>query len=240
MEEQIAKASREDLLNILMGLGKQMQDRAQGEKDNKVRNYRELNRYVKKGQILFTGSSLMEQFPIAEYCASEGLPVTVYNRGIGGTTSDDFLREMDTVLLDLQPSKVFLNIGTNDITTAVYGDQWQAHLLDNYRTILGRLREELPDTAVYLMAFYPVNEDLMAGSEWARSVLATRNNANIQDTNRKLAALAAEYGVHFIDVNEGIKDEQGNLKAEITVEGIHMYAGGYCPIFEALKPYILA
>ena len=44
----------------------------------------------------------------------------------------------------------------------------------------------------------------------------------------------------LVDVSDGIKDEEGNLKAEITVEGIHLYAGGYRPIFEALKPYILA
>ena len=38
----------------------------QKDKDDKVKRYRHLNKYAKKGQILFTGSSLMEQFPINE------------------------------------------------------------------------------------------------------------------------------------------------------------------------------
>ena len=57
-------------------------------------------------------------------------------------------------------------------------------------------------------------------------------------TNSKLAALAGEFDVNFIDVNDGIKDEQGNLRAEITMEGVHMYAGGYKSVFEALRKYI--
>ena len=66
-----------------------------------------MNRFAKKGQLLFTGSSLMKQFPIAEYCLSAGLPVTVYNRGIGGTTTDDILRNIDTVLFDEERLRLY-------------------------------------------------------------------------------------------------------------------------------------
>ena len=149
------------------------------EQADKVRNYRELNRLAKKGQILFTGSSLMEQFPVAEYCLSAGLPVTVYNRGIGGTTTDDFLREIDTVLFDLEPAKLFLNIGTNDIDERRFGEDWREHLLTNYREIMGQIRERLPGTEVYIMAYYPVNHDLPQPPVWA----ATRTNAAIDEMN---------------------------------------------------------
>ena len=60
------------------------------EKEMKLNNYRAQNLYVQKEQTLFTGSSLMEMFPITEFCLNEGLPVA-YNRGIGGYTTDDFL-----------------------------------------------------------------------------------------------------------------------------------------------------
>lgn len=231
-------ATREELLEKLLAFGKMMRDGQDEEKARKVRNYRELNRYARKGQILFTGSSLMEQFPVAEYSMSAGVGKTVYNRGIGGTTTDEFLREIDTVLFDLEPSKIFINIGTNDITTRDYGDAWQEHLLNNYREILRQIRERLPKAEVYMMAFYPVNAGLSDASEWARTLFSTRSNENINDTNRKLAALAGEFGVRYIDVNDGVRDEYGNLRADITVEGVHIYAGGYEPIFEALKQYM--
>ena len=50
--------------------------------------YRELNKSVKFGEILFTGSSLMEQFPIEKFMDEMGNPYTIYNRGIGGYRID--------------------------------------------------------------------------------------------------------------------------------------------------------
>ena len=121
------------------------------------RSYQDLNRIARKGQILFTGSSLMEQFPVQEIALSMGIHKILYNRGIGGTTTDEFLAHIHTVLLDLEPSKVFINIGTNDIAPRSDGEFWQDHLLKNYETILRILREHLPDTQVYMMAYYPIN-----------------------------------------------------------------------------------
>lgn len=230
----LAALTREELLEKLMGLGEMMRGQQIAETARKVRNYSELNRYAKKGQILFTGSSLMEQFPISEYCLSAGLSAVVYNRGIGGTTTDDFLRNIDAVLFDLEPSKIFINIGTNDIDAQVYGEKWQEHLLTNYREIMGRIKERLPGSRVYVMAYYPVNHDLPNPPVWA----STRTNAAIDDTNRKVRALAEEFGFSYIDVNDGLRDENGNLRREITVEGVHIYAGGYEPVFEALRRYI--
>ena len=40
----------------------------------------------------------------------------IYNRGVSGLNTDEFLENIDTLLLDLEPSKIFINIGTNDIT----------------------------------------------------------------------------------------------------------------------------
>lgn len=201
----------------------------------KIRSYRELNSVAKKGQILFTGSSLMEMFPVAEYVLSDGLELTVYNRGIGGTTTDDFIEEIDTVLFDLAPAKLFINIGTNDINFREDGEPWQEHLLTNYSRILSMIQERLPQTKVYVMAYYPVNTTIPE----AGNGFGARTNEAINDTNLKVRELAEKFGYKYIDVNDGIKDENGNLKAEYTIEGMHMYAGGYKPVYEALKPYIL-
>lgn len=45
-------------------------------------------------------------------------------------------------------------------------------------------------------------------------------------------------GMHYIDVSEGLRDAQGKLKAEFTVEGIHMYANAYYVIFENMERYL--
>lgn len=208
------------------------------EQRRKVRNYQEMNRFARKGQIVFTGSSLMEHFPIAEYCLSVGVDKVVYNRGISGTTTDQFLAEIDAVLFDLEPSKVFINIGTNDINERTDGEYWQDHLLKNYEEILRQMKQRLPEAEVYMMAYYPVNEAVMHAITLATGRTTIRTNAVLADTNAKVAELAQKYGYSFIDVNDGLKDENGNLREDITVEGLHIYAGGYESVFNALKKYL--
>ena len=60
----------------------QMRVRQKKEQERKIRNYRALNRIAPKGGILFTGSSLMEYFPICEMAMSAGIKKLIYNRGI--------------------------------------------------------------------------------------------------------------------------------------------------------------
>ena len=102
-------------MEITPEIAKRMKEQAVQNQNMLRRSYDDLNKIAQKGQILFTGSSLMEQFPVNEIAMSMGITKTIYNRGIGGTTTDDFLAHIGTVLLDLEPSKVFINIGTNDI-----------------------------------------------------------------------------------------------------------------------------
>lgn len=206
----------------------------QGEKEKRLKNLRQQNRYIRKGQILFTGSSLMEQFPICEYC--ENTSLSVYNRGIGGYTTDEFIAAIDDVLLDLQPSKLFINIGTNDIRPMPNGESWLEHLTGNYRTILEIVRAKLPDTDVYLLAYYPVNGEIPQARQ--NPVMQVRTNENIALANGAVKELAQAFGYHYLDLNAGLTDTKGNLKAEYTMDGIHMYAEAYRIVFEQLKPYI--
>ena len=218
-------------------IGEMLQARNKLEQARKAENFRELNRHAKKGQILFTGSSLMEQFPVAEIAASRGVPGIFYNRGIGGTTTDDFLREIDAVLLDLAPKKVFCNIGTNDMTTRIYGEGWMAHLLSNYEKILKTTREKLPDTAFFCMAYYPTCP-AVAKSEWQKALIRERTKENIAACNAGVQALALQYGAAFLDCNAGLTDEAGNCRQEFSIDGVHMYADAYEIVFDNLLPYL--
>ena len=212
-----------------------MIDHMHREQERKLNSFRQQNAYIRKGETLFTGSSLMEMFPITEYCLNEGLPVA-YNRGIGGYTTDDFLAAIGPVLLDLEPRKLFLNIGTNDIRPMPEGEDWLAHLTANERKICGIIREKLPETEVYLMAYYPVNGETPVAKN--NPGMQVRTNANIARANRMVEAMAREFGFHYIDVNDGLKDADGNLLREHTVDGIHFDAAAYRTVFERLRPYL--
>ena len=90
------------------------------EKTLKLVRYDYLNRTVVPGQILFAGSSLMEQFPVHEFQLGAGLSSLIYNRGIGGFTTAEMLEHMETCVYALRPARIFLNIGTNDMNPDDY------------------------------------------------------------------------------------------------------------------------
>lgn len=210
------------------------------EQKEKIDKYLILNEHVIKGQILFTGSSLMEQFPINELLMSGHMPHIIYNRGVGGFTTDDMLENMDAQIFGTEPSKIFINIGTNDIANpSVSFEEALEHTLTNYETILNQIKTRLPNADVYLMAYYPVNEtDKIPEGEWGKMLFINRNNRNIPIANAAVEQLAHKFNYHYIDVNDGLTDDRGMLKKEYTVEGVHMYANGYRVVLENMKQYL--
>ena len=198
--------------------------------------YRVLNQLAKKGEILFTGSSLMEQFPINELLMNNGLAKIIYNRGIGGFTTDDMMQYMDEMIFDLEPSRIFINIGTNDIARPGYS---QKILIEKYEKILVMIRERLPKAEINMLAYYPVNEIAKEPTnELEKMGFITRTNENINLANEAIKELAEKLGCNFLDVSDGLRDENGRLKKEFTIEGIHMYANGYQVVLNNLKKYL--
>ncbi len=206
----------------------------ENEQKTKVERFRRLNPYVRKGQIVFAGSSLMEQFPINEFLLDFELPYTIYNRGVGGFTTSQLMEVLPECIFDLEPAYLFLNIGTNDLNGPDYEEK---ALLDRYDEILVRIRERLPRTRIYLLAYYPVNPDA-ADNPWVRQVFIYRTNERIRSANEGVQRLAEKHGAEFLDLNAGITDEQGRLRAEFTVEGMHMYADGYRQVLDLLLPVL--
>lgn len=202
-------------------------------KEYKIERYKKLNETVKKGQIVCAGSSLMEMFPIEQFIEEDGVAVTIYNRGVGGFVTEELLANVDTCILDLEPSKLFINIGTNDLSIA---ERSVDTIMDTYGKILSAVQKRLPNVEIFLMAYYPVNYD--AAAEEMKACLRIRTNEKIAMANERVAELAKAHHAHFIDINEPLKDAAGNLKAEYTIEGMHINEQGYRAIYPLFMNYI--
>jgi lysophospholipase L1-like esterase len=208
------------------------------QKKNRLISYKQLNQVAKKGQILFVGSSLMEQFPINELQQTLDKNYIIYNRGIGGYVTSDLLNTMEECIFELQPSKIFINIGTNDIGSPDYKKE---KLISNYDNILTQIRDRLPVCEVYVIAYYPVNAKAsFPGVDKARkeSMFKTRTNSAINEVNLAVEELARKHKYIFINVNEGLTDEEGNLKKEYAVEGLHMWPNAYQIVLKNMKKYL--
>lgn len=211
------------------------------ELQNKIRaQYQQANQTAKKGQILFIGSSIMEIFPIEKMQKEHdlGLSKVIYNRGVRATTTADLLEHMDTLIFDLQPSKIFINIGTNDIGFNVP----EQTFLKNYEQILTQIQEKLPDTKIYVMAYFPINTVADFGEEKDEhdQLYKYRSNERINRANEDVQRLAEKIGESFINVSQGLSDEDGNLRKELTFDGGHMFPGGdgYKIVLNNMKPYL--
>lgn len=200
-----------------------------------AQSWQTLNQTCQPGQIVFIGSSLMEMFPVEKFAAEEGpgFPV-VYNRGLGGFTTHDMLACLDEMVIGLMPRRVFINIGTNDLSdTSVTIDA----LMARYEDILTRITAAVPHAEIVMMAYYPINYD--AATEIMKSNLRIRTNERIREANAAVQTLAERLGHRFIDVNAPLTDDQGRLKEEYTIEGMHIYEEGYRAIWPAVRAEIL-
>lgn len=203
------------------------------DKEIKVENYRKLNKTAQKGQVVFTGSSLMEMFPINKLLEEHGDDTVIYNRGVGGFLTDELLAVIDVCAIDLAPKKVFINIGTNDLS-------WSSipisQIMDNYDKIVSKIEREVPDVTIYFMAYYPVNYE--AAAEEMKECLKIRTNEKLAAANEEVKKLAERHGQRYIDINRALKDEQGRLKAEFTIEGLHINEAGYRAIYDDIMKYV--
>lgn len=205
------------------------------EKEQMVRDFHVWNQNAVKGQVVFTGSSLMEMFPIEEWVKELGEEATiVYNRGVGGYRTTDLLPILDACVFELEPRKVFINIGTNDLSDSEITIQ---EIMERYDRIITKIEENLPGVKIYMMAYYPINYE--AATEEMKPCLLIRTNEKINAANEQVAKIAAKHRQKFINVNAPLTDEKGRLKAEYTIEGMHIKPEGYRAIFKDVMKYVM-
>lgn len=171
-----------------------------------------------QARVVMLGDSITHEGLWPEYFP-EAAPL---NRGIGGDTTQDILERLDAIY-PLRPRQLFLLIGINDLNMGRRPEQ----TLANYALILDRLREHLPSTRVFVQSVLPV------GASWKLA-----RNRNVIALNRRIEALARERGLAFIDLHPHFCNAGGELRAELSNDGIHLGPGGYAEWCARIRPLI--
>lgn len=186
------------------------------------KKYRSLNKTVKANSILFSGDSITEFFPIYE-CFETNQPL--YNRGVRGIGSLELLEHIEDQILDVNPEKLFLLIGVNDLKTRSVGDSFST-----IQDIIKCVQQKLPKTEIYLQSIYPINMSEEYGREDS-----LRNNCTIQELNSLLSQIE---GVTFISIFDKLLGDDGQLRQSLTVDGVHLSVDGYRIVAEEIQGYI--
>ena len=204
----------------------------EGMNRDKLRKYHELNQIAEMGQTVCAGSSLMEFFPINEMLMNQGSTKKVYNRGMAAFTIDQYDEVLDVCVLELKPSKLFINIGSNDLS--IPGDTI-GNLVRKYRALLERIMKELPECRITMLAFYPCRDDDNAPQMEGR---VPRTMAMVNRANEQLELLAKELGCEWLDCNAPLLAEDGMLREDIMTDAIHFSPLGYVEVLKILEPYL--
>jgi lysophospholipase L1-like esterase len=177
---------------------------------------------VPKNAIVFLGNSITERAEWQELLADSKYPVV--NRGIGGDNSFGILARMDEIL-KAKPKAIYLMDGINDQFRKLPHEV----SIYNYRRIIRKIKQQSPKTKIYLESALPINEEM------TKEAYTKDRNVLVPALNRKLEALAAEEGVVYINICPLFQDENGVLKKEFTMDGIHLKASAYIDWVKFLK-----
>lgn len=123
--------------------------------------------------------------------------------------------DLKKVLQEKQYGKIYIMLGMNELG---YGDT--PMYLRQYLKVLRQLREWQPDAIIYVMANLHVSRE-------KNNMESEFNNININDKNVAAARLANGRDIFYLDCNPLFTDEEGYLQAELTFDGVHLYAQHY-------------
>jgi len=147
------------------------------------------------------------------FYASSGLTIYKLFEDPDGKYKDGNWNEnIETALENRQFKKVYLMIGINEMGT---GDV--DYFMKHYEAAVARIRELQPDAIIYLESIMRVTTERSNQGDYI-------NNQGIDERNQRIAGLADDQNIFYLDVNSVVCDETGGLNPEYTFDGVHLYA----------------
>lgn len=152
------------------------------------------------------------------------------NQAISGETSNGLLKRLN--LFDqTQPETIFVMIGINDLIRGV-DDQV---ILENHRQMMSYLRQSHPQAKIFVQSILPHGG---ATATWeGKNKLLAIPNSRIQQLNQQLQSIAVKERVQYLDLYSLFVDQQGNIRQELTTDGLHLNPAGYLVWRTALQIY---
>jgi lysophospholipase L1-like esterase len=182
---------------------------------------------VEPGGIVLVGSSHFEWFDTDRFVPGP----RIVNRGIAsdrlGIGERGILHRLDVSVFDCRPSFIVFNNGVNDL-----GELWRngepplEAILDAYERVIGKIRAGLPHAPMLI-----VNELPTAGRFAGINPLIPPLNAHIKK-------VAHRQGCQHLDFYGEVVDEAGELRADLTWDGLHLNDAGYALLAAKLGPLL--
>lgn len=189
-----------------------------------IQNFKKLNTEnpPQKDAILFLGSSSFTRWTdVAQYFPDK----VIINRAFGGSRLVDLNYFSEDLLNPYSPKQIVIYCGENDI---VYKDKPNAEeVFKRFKQFYNTVRTQFPKANIAYVSikyspsreqFWPI---MKKANKKIKCFLQWKKNAN------------------FIEINNAMKDENGNVRKDIFVEDmLHLNSDGYKIWTKVMYPYL--
>ncbi len=161
------------------------------------------------GDSRVTGVELYSGWDNLTYYAEGGM--TVYSMFQSKTAQvEGQTLTIEEALRKRSFGKIYLEIGINEMGTGTVDSFMEA-----YEAAVDHLRELQPDAILYVCGIMYVEQSKSESDP-------IFNNPAIQERNDRIAALADGENIFYLDINEVVTDETGNLNPDYTWDEVHL------------------
>lgn len=152
------------------------------------------------------------------------------NQSISGEKTQGLLNRLD-YLDDNEVEAIFLMIGINDL---IWG-KTDEEILTNYKEIVRQLKEEHPESQIVVQSILPHGGER---SSWeSRDKLAALPSDRIMTMNQSLKQIATDNKAYYLDLYPIFVTGDGNLRSDLTTDGLHLNRQGYLVWRSAIALY---
>lgn len=172
-----------------------------------------------KADIVFFGDSLTYYGEFSHVFPDK----VVCNLGLKGDTIQGMIERVYQVKM-LEPKKVFLMAGINDIASCS-----ETAFVAHYDQLINTFFKSIPESELIIQSLTPVNDIDYS--------ISCRHN-QISCYNKAISHIASDYGLLFIDIYS-VFENGGLLPKNETLDGIHLKSSAYSKWYDVLKTYNL-
>ena len=133
---------------------------------------------AKKGQFVFFGSTSLADIDLAD-CLGNIDDKKIYNFSINGLKLNQVENYLESILDDLVPSKLFINIGEEDLKDKDFNLE---SFIEKYEWILFQINSKCKNCGLFLISIFD-------------------NSVIGEKVNRELEKLSIETGCKFVKLN---------------------------------------
>lgn len=157
--------------------------------DDEMQTYRELNSITEAGGVVLFGSNTFASLPVGELAQAFRITEPIYNRSVKDIRIDQIERYLKVCLYDLNPRKIFVNMGDIDILDMNVDVD---NFISKYEWLLYMIHTKT-QASIYIVP------------------IVSKNPIAFK-INERLKALAAQTGCKYIDVSGVFESKRPTLR----------------------------